>query len=180
MLNQLINVIWTAASFTVVGFYWGLYIAEKRSLSTLYAIIVLSVFSYMIPRKWISALTLSDNRKIYERIGVKFMLWFVQNGTFVNLVKRKSGTQRGIIKGRKSARAYLATIAMQERYHYSCFVFFMLSTLAALVNGKVRIAFFILFWNILYNVYPILLQQYNRLRISLLLSKISSSGNRIP
>jgi hypothetical protein len=178
MLNQLINIIWTVASFSLIGVYWGRYYAENGSLSTLYTIIVLSMLSYILPKSWLSALTLSDNRKVYERIGVKFILWFVQNGRFVNLVKRKSGTQLGLITSRKSARTYLSTIAMQERYHYSCLVFFMLSALSASLSGKMGIAFGILFWNILYNVFPILLQQYNRLRIKTLLSEIGSSGNR--
>ncbi|MEO6283145.1 MAG: hypothetical protein ABIN80_23720 [Dyadobacter sp.] len=170
MLNQLINVFWTLASFMAVGSYWGVHFAEKRSPSVLGAIIVVSVLCYMTPRRWLSALTLSENRRTYERIGVKFMLWFVQNGTFVNRIQRKFSKEKAIITSRKKASTYLSTIDMQERYHYCCFVFFILSAISALLIGKTESAFFIMLWNILYNVYPILLQQYNRLRINSVLS----------
>ena len=175
MLNQLINVFWTLTSFTVVGVYWGLYFTEKGSLGTLYTIIVLSILVYFIPARWLSALKLGKNRRTYERAGVRFVLWFVQNGTFVNRIQQKVTSRRKLITSRKSALAYLSTISMQERYHYCCFVFFILSALSAIFMGKIVLALLILLSNVVYNVYPILLQQYNRLRINLLLS-----GSGIP
>jgi hypothetical protein len=179
MINQLINVFWTIVSFAVAGFYWGLHFAEQRPAMILWWILVLSILGYMTPRKWLLALTLSDNRKTYERIGVTFILWFVQNGTWVNRLQRKSGKHKALIHNRKSARSYLGTIDMQERYHYSCFVFFTLSACVALLTGKTAMAFLITLSNIIYNVYPILLQQYNRLRIGLILSG-ESRGDEVP
>jgi hypothetical protein len=179
MLNQLINVFWTVVSFTAVGYYWGLYFAEKRAPLTLVVIVILSILFYLTPRKWLSLLTLSNNRRIYERIGVRLILWFVQNGTFVNRIQRKFGKQRGMISSRKNALAYLSTIDMQERYHYCCLVFFALSSVSALVTGRTEEAFYISLSNIVYNIYPILLQQYSRLRIEMLLSG-NSMANGLP
>ncbi|WP_221391941.1 hypothetical protein [Dyadobacter sp. NIV53] len=175
MLNQLINVFWTATSFAVVIYYWERYISEKGIHWPLYVIISLSVLVYLFPGRWFSAFTLSNKRRTYERLGVRFILWFVQNGTFVARVRRNR--TEALISNRKSASTYLTTIAMQERYHYCCFVFFLLSTGSAFLIGKITLALLILLSNLVYNVCPILLQQYNRLRINLLLS---GSGLSIP
>lgn len=75
-----------------------------------------------------------------------------------------------VISNQANARQYLSKIALQERYHYSCFVFFTLSAFSALVGGKIQMALLISIANVIYNVYPILLQQYNRLRIQRLLN----------
>lgn len=171
MLNQLINLLWTAASFSVVGFYWGQYLAEKGDPLIPEVIIAFSLVCSILPRRWLSVLTLSDNLRTYERMGVKFTLWFVQNGTLVKRIQQKFGKYRRVITSSKNALAYIGTINMQERYHYSCFVFFILSAMSAAVIGKIELAFLITICNVAYNVYPILLQQYNRLRIKLLFSK---------
>ena len=180
MLNQLINVFWTIVSFAAVGFYWRVYITEKGSRWTLYVIIILSILFSIIPGKWLSALTLSSNRKTYERIGVRIVLWFVQNGTFVNRIQRKPASQKGLITNRRSALVYLKTIDMQERYHYCCFVFFTLSAFSALSFAKTEFALFISLSNIIYNVYPILVQQYNRLRINSVISRSTTSNDFVP
>lgn len=171
MFNQLINIFWTVIVFSVTGHYWGQYFAEKHSLWLVYIYIGVSVFAYTIPARWVSFLTLSSNRRIYEMIGIRAMRWLVQDGMFVSRVNRSLGKKHRRISGTASARAYLTTIAVQERFHYGCFVFFALSTASALGSGKVLAAISIMLCNIVYNVYPILLQQYNRLRIKNLLNQ---------
>lgn len=160
---------WTMVCFAPVGFYWALYFAEKRPAWLLFTSIGISLLISMLPARWLSALTISKDRKFYERIGVTFIRWFVQNGKLVNWVKGKYLLNSGLIHNRKEALNYLGTIAMQERFHYSCFLLFLLSTIDALCIGKTGMALLILLCNILYNVYPILLQQYNKLRINLIL-----------
>lgn len=162
MLNQLINVFWTIVSFSVLGWYWGGYFAEKRTAWILYVIVIVSVFAFNIPAKLISALNLSSNTLTYQRVGIRALRWVVQDGMLVN---RFSRNKQKVIANAQSARNYLSKIEMQERYHYSCFVFFTLSSVSALSTGKVWMAFLATVSNIIYNVYPILLQQYNRLRI---------------
>ena len=170
MLNQVINLFWTIVSFAVFGVYWGRYFAEQRSPWVLALFIVLSILIWAIPAKWFSALTISKSKRTYERMGVKFLLLFVQNGTLVNRLQRKYSKKSGLIHNRSQAQSYLKTIAMQERYHYCCLVLFLLTTLSAFSTGKPCIALLITLCNILYNIYPILLQQYNRQRIGTLLN----------
>lgn len=161
-------------SFSALGWYWGEYFAEKRAEWLLYVFIVASVLAFNIPIKLIWALNLSTNPRAYELIGVRAMRWLVQDGMLVNRVRQRLGKRHKVITSRQSARAYLNKIVVQERYHYSCFVFFTLSAISAALAGKIQLALLISFWNIIYNVYPILLQQYNRLRIQKLLSRPGS------
>ena len=171
MLNQLINLFWTIVSFAVFGVYWGRYFAEQKSPWMLILFIVISLSMWVIPGKWLSRLAISKNKRDYERVGIKFLLFFVQNGTLVNRIKSKYSNKSGLIHTRKQAQNYLKTVAMQERYHYCCFVLFLLTTLCAFSTGNAGMALLIMLFNTLYNIYPILLQQYNRLRIDTLLRR---------
>jgi hypothetical protein len=174
MLNQLINVFWTIISFSVVGWYWGEYFAEDRVEWLLYVFIAASVLAFNIPVKLISVLNLSTNPRTYELIGVRAMRWLVQDGMLVHRVNQRLGKNQKVIPNRKAARRYLNKIVVQERYHYSCFVFFSLSSVSAILTGKIGLALLMAISNIIYNVYPILLQQYNRLRIRKLLSPLDT------
>mgnify|MGYP003578392111 CR=1 FL=1 len=171
MLNQIINLFWTILAFAILGVYWTQYFEEQRSPLVLIISILVSVLIYAIPTRWLRKLTISNDKKMYERIGVKLLLYVVQNGTLVNRIQRKYYKKSGIIRNRKLVQDYLKTIVMQEKFHYCCFTLFLLSAISAFSTGKPGIALLIMLCNILYNVYPILLQQYNRLRIKKLLNQ---------
>jgi hypothetical protein len=175
MLNQLINIFWTIISFSALGWYWGEYFAEDRAEWLLYVFIVASVLAFNIPVKLISALNLSTNPRTYEWIGVRAMRWLVQDGMLVRRVNQRLGKNHKAIPNRQAALKYLNKIAMQERYHYCCFVFFSLSSVSAILTGKIGLALLMAISNIVYNVYPILLQQYNRLRIRKLISRLDTA-----
>lgn len=166
ILNLFINLFWTILSFMVIGWYWGLHFAENRSHWVLTTSIVLSMLVFFLPSKWLSTLTLSKHRKTYEKLGLKFFRHFIQDGTLVNRHLRKHRKDFGVIRNRDHALSYLRTIAMQERYHYCCLVLFTSTSLCAIITGRPFLGLLLFMSNMLYNVYPILLQQYNRLRIN--------------
>jgi hypothetical protein len=62
---------------------------------------------------------------------------------------------------------------MFERYHFCCLIFFQTSSVYACYFEEYLLAFLIFLCNILYNVFPILLQQYNRMRIIKILKQQS-------
>lgn len=173
MLNQIINLFWTILSFAILGTYWGLYFAEQRSPLVPVTFVVLSILISAIPNRWLRRLKLSNDKKTYQRIGVKLLMYFVQNGTLVNRIQRKYHKKSGIIHNRKQAQDYLKTIVIQEKFHYCCFALFLFTTVSAFSTGKPGMTLLIMLCNMLYNVYPILLQQYNRLRIDSLLRQNS-------
>lgn len=119
-------------------------------------------------------LQLSNNPNFYARTGVKFVRKFVQNGDYINRFIRKRNPTHGAIKNKENAVAYLKTTAVAEVYHLFCLVFFTLTISYTLMLGHYLIAAITALTNVLYNIYPILLQQYNRARIA----KITAANNK--
>jgi hypothetical protein len=131
----------------------------------LYVLILLSAAFAFLPNGIFSELQLSSNKKFYERLGVKLIQKLVQNGTFANNAIHKNDPQYKVIKNRAQAQNYLSTIAMYEHYHLACFVFFGLTFIHALYQQQFVLALLILSADVIYNVCPILLQQYNKLKV---------------
>ncbi len=151
--NQLINFFWTILCFAGIFIYWY----SAPLVVTLYWFIGGSLASALIPTKYYQ---LSRRRKYYERLGVKRIRALVQDGSW-----RRQGNA-ALIGSRIQAANYLKTVAMYQRFHMICLVFFTLSAGHALAHHRIGLAVIITISNIIYNVCPILLQQYNRARIA--------------
>ncbi|OOQ58183.1 glycosyl-4,4'-diaponeurosporenoate acyltransferase CrtO family protein [Mucilaginibacter pedocola] len=166
-MNQAVNFFWTILCFIpVIGFWFA------EGLTTwFYIFCSISIISLLIPAR---LLQLSNSPKFYEKLGVRVIRKFVQNGDLVKRISKNTRQQLRVIKGRESAIGYSSTIVMYERYHFLCFVFFLLTTAFALFIGKIPIAIIILVANVIYNICPILLQQYNRARLTRL-SKVKAA-----
>jgi hypothetical protein len=136
--------------------------AAAGAMQLLYVLIFVSLFSLIIPAK---LLQLSTNPKFYERLGIKFIRKLVQNGDYANRLIRKKNPQYKLIKSKDHARRYMHTVKMYERYHFLFFIFFLLTSLFALIITQYAYFVVIMLANIVYNVSPILLQQYNRARL---------------
>jgi hypothetical protein len=121
-----------------------------------------NILSLFIPAR---LLQLNNTSKFYERFGVKFIRRFVQNGDYVTRHIKKSYPRYKLIKDRTQALKYIKTIMMYERYHFLCFVFFLLTAIAAIAGHHYFHFALIILCNIIYNVCPIMLQQYNRTRV---------------
>lgn len=161
ILNQIINFFWTALCFTPVFWFWF-----QEGIDNIYFYVFLSVALLfgVLPGKILSKLALSADKKVYEKYGIKFIRKFVQNGDMVNSHAKTSGATS--IKNKVQARKYLKTIAMYERYHWICLIFFLLTSIYSVLNRHFLFGFSILAANLLYNLIPIFLQQYNKIRIN--------------
>lgn len=160
-MNQFINFFWTALGFAALFAYWF-----SAGLSAwFYLFIGLSIIPAILSRSFFYKVQLSHNTKFYERLGVRFIRKFVQYGDFANRLARKSYPAHPIIRRTINPDGYLSTIMMYERYHFICFIFFLLTSIMAMVQGRYLIALLIAISNVVYNVCPILLQQFNRIRV---------------
>lgn len=159
LFNQLINFFWTILGFTPVLWFW---IKEGINLY-FYLFAVAALITGILPEKLLNLLMLSSRRNFYERLGVKHIRKFVQNGDAVQAVTNKQG--RLIINGVTQAKKYLKTIAMYERFHWACFTFFLLTAILCFFYGYLILGLAITAANVLYNLCSILLQQYNKARI---------------
>jgi hypothetical protein len=160
-MNQFINFFWTALGFAALFAYWF-----SVGLSAwLYLFVGLSIIPAFLSRSFFYRAQLSNNTKFYERLGVRFIRKFVQHGDFANRLARKSHPAHPGIRRIVNAEGYLSTIMMYERYHFICLIFFLLTSIMAMAEGRYLIALLILISNVVYNCYPILLQQFNRIRV---------------
>jgi glycosyl-4,4'-diaponeurosporenoate acyltransferase len=159
-INQFVNFFWTILCFIPVLTYWF-----GNHTYWLYIFILVSLIFVLLPASIFRYFQLSSNRKYYEQLGVKLIQQFVQNGTFVNRAIRKNNPEYKLIKDRTQALQYLNTINMYERYHFLCFIFFALTFIHALISQRYVAAVLILVVNVIYNVCPLLIQQYNKLRV---------------
>lgn len=158
-MNQAVNFFWTILCFIpVIGFWFG-----EGLTAWFYIFAGIGIFSLLLPAR---LLQLSSNPKFYEGIGVRFIRKFVQDGDIVKRFIKKRDPQYRVIKNKANALRYQNTILMYERYHLLSFVFFLLTALYAIYNGEYFSGLIIILADIIYNVCPILLQQYNRARVA--------------
>ncbi|WP_121812327.1 glycosyl-4,4'-diaponeurosporenoate acyltransferase CrtO family protein [Mucilaginibacter kameinonensis] len=160
-MNQLINFFWTILGFAAVVAYW-----VSAGLSALfYLFLIASIIPAILPQKVADHLQLSSNTKFYERFGIRFIRKFVQHGDFANRLERRNDPQYRVMRQSAIPASYLKTVMMYERYHLMCFIFFLLTSVIAVIKGYYLQFLLITISNIFYNFYPMLLQQYNRVRI---------------
>ena len=159
IVNQFINLFWTALFFTPVLWFW-----MKEGINLYFFIYLVMAFLVgILPGKILKLLLLSSNSKFYEKLGVKHIRKFVQNGDMVNAMTDKQ--KNTSIKGRVQAQQYLKTIAMYERFHWICFTFFLFTAVSCFLKGYLILGIAVTAANLLYNLGSILLQQYNSVRI---------------
>lgn len=162
LYNQLLNVFWTAlccAPFLVFWFSNGVDLY-------FYIFLVISCTPLFAPANFLKKLVVSRKPKFYERLGVKTIRKFVQDGDLIKKASPRESTGR--IRSGRTAKAYLQTIVMYEKYHLLAFIFFALTSCYAAANESWLMLTGMTAANLIYNVCPLLLQQYNRGRISAL------------
>mgnify|MGYP001124928363 CR=1 FL=1 len=152
MLNQVLNIGWTILGLSPVYYFWWVHGISWP----FYVLLLISCMAFILPEKLYSKLKISKDLRVYKRLGVKFVRRFAQDGDF---------------EPSKGIRGYLSKIRMFERYHFCCLLFFQASSVYACYFEEYLLAFLIFFCNIIYNVFPMLLQQYNSIRITRILKQ---------
>lgn len=162
ILNQLINLFWSVLAFAPVIAFW---LAAGPGVS-MFVLIAISLCVLFLPENMYSRMQVSENPVHYEKIGVKIFRIFTQDGDMITRVLAKDQGRIKIGKMREGLLSLGKKIAVYERYHLTCLVFFLLTTLYAAVRADFAIAVIITMANVLYNLYPLFLQQYNKLRVN--------------
>jgi hypothetical protein len=156
-MNHAVNFFWTILCFIPVIGFW-----LTADLLILYIFIGASILSLLLSAR---LLQLSSLPKFYEKLGIKLIRKFVQNGEYINILIRKFKPGHKTIGNKADAVRYLKTVQMYDRYHFLCLIFFLLTAVYAFINNQPILSAVIIIANIIYNICPILLQQYNRARI---------------
>lgn len=112
--------------------------------------------------------------KIYEWIGInlfrKFLViigWERMNKKANPIEKNKQALEHNLLRTKKS-----------ELGHLIIFVLVAIASLAVVVQSGIKSALWLSLFNILFNLYPVLLQRYNRPRIERALRLINKNEER--
>ena len=159
--NQILNGFWTVLAFLPVLRFW---IGHYTGV-TLFWVLGISMIPIFLPGACFAELQLSCRRSFYESLGIRRMLAFTQDGYLVNRLIRKSKPGYRTVRSRRDLRSLKGRMLVYEKYHWTCLLFFLLTSLLALALKEFVLAGLILLANVIYNVVPLLIQQYNRARM---------------
>lgn len=164
--NAVPNVFWSVLSLLPICVFCYQHMTRPWLYGLLaVSLLAVSLLAYALPSTWFRYWQLSSSSVPYRKLGVPIVNRFTQHGDFINrLIRRQYPTYRHV-RHRASAAALLRTSYHQERFHLVVLLFFLFSSVYAAAYGYWKWAAALTLINIGYNLYPIWLQQYLRVRL---------------
>jgi membrane protein insertase Oxa1/YidC/SpoIIIJ len=160
--NMVPNLIWSILGLTPIS----IYCFNRMDRKTFSIFLVLSLIPVFLKNSFIDKLSMGRTTRSYQRLGVQFINRLAQNGTAVNnRMRRRFPGYRAVERDRSSIKRLIIQTYVFEKFHLMLVVFFCLTTVDAMANGSWGWAVVLVLTNILYNIYPNLLQQYVRLKL---------------
>ncbi len=170
--NMIPNLVWTALFLLPVGFFCYTFM----NLSSIFILLGMSLLPIFFPKSFFDAIQLSRNPSFYQRIGVKYVNKFAQNGTVLNrYMKKKYPKFKPVTTSKLSLSKNYHQTYFFEKFHFSLFIFYTAITVFALARSHLLWTLILSICNLFYNIYPNLLQQYMRLKLG---SAIKRSSTR--
>jgi hypothetical protein len=170
--NMVPNVIWSALNLAPIAIFCYT-LLDRRFL---YAFITVSIIPIFFPNSFFNKLQLGKTIRVYKKLGVGFVNRVTQNGAAINnLMRRKFPGYKTVIYQRSSINKLLQQTYMFEKFHFCMFLFFTLTMVYALIKYHFLWGLIIAITNVLYNIYPNLLQQYIRLKLILHSKRIKTN-----
>jgi hypothetical protein len=114
---------------------------------------------FYLPQKYYSAKRFEKNGQIYRYIGVHYFKKLVAKGFLANLASIRFEGKHSRID------SYYRQTQWGELLHLIMFLFIFLLAIYALIRRLYNAFLHLMFFNILLNGYPVLLQRYNRFRL---------------
>lgn len=171
--NMIPNLFWTALLLVPVVVFCYSWM-EKKLFWIFFVISTLAIF---LPKYFFDSIQLSDNAVFYKKIGVGFINRFTQNGDIVNnLLRKKYPDYKVVVRKKISVRKLVDQTYVFEKFHFIFFLFFLMLTAYAIVKGYFGWATLFFISNIIYNIYPALLQQYIRIRLKRAAGRTKTAG----
>jgi hypothetical protein len=162
LYNAAPNVFWSLLAFAPVSIFCYRFM-EREWLS---AFVVASLIAFMVPASSLRYLELSSAVTTYRKLGVHWVNHFVQHGTLINRLLRRRYSEYRRLRSRARMAYLVQSNYVQERFHWMVFLFFLLTSLYGITHGYPGWALLITMINVVYNLYPIWLQQYIRVRLN--------------
>lgn len=159
--NLIPTIFWSLLGFTPIGYFCY----AHMELFWLYVFLAVSLATLLLPDSFFPMTRLSNKISVYKRIGIRITKKLTQDGDLVNRSIQHKFPNQKIIQTQTTFKAQLSRSYFNEKIHFTMFVFFLFTTIYAIYHDFILWACVMTFTNILFNLYPIFLQQYNRLRI---------------
>lgn len=126
---------------------------------------------WILPRKYFRVHRFEQSGRLYELLGVRLFRKVAPDGDLANRWERRADPGYRIIRGRRSAMAFVTRTEQSERGHIVLLMLGIVSAAFAWSLGWHGWALYLSAGNILVNVYPILLQRYTRSRLHAVLCR---------
>ncbi|AHJ95658.1 hypothetical protein Hsw_0063 [Hymenobacter swuensis DY53] len=157
------SVLWSGLALGPLAGFCYLHMARPW----LWGLLALSLLAYAVPRAWFGWWQLSKKPASYQHLGVPLINRVAQHGSLVNkLVRRRYPHYRHVRSGRRAVAALIGHSYHMERFHVAALLFFLFASGYAGAQGDWGWAALLTLLNVGYNLYPIWLQQYLRLRLT--------------
>ena len=164
LYNILPNTIWSVLNLLPIS----IFCYSLINLQLFYTFLIISLLSIFLPQSCFNRIQLEKTPSFYKKTGVTFINRFTQNGDVINgLIRKKFPQYKVVSTGRQSINKVLQQTYMFEKFHFAMFLSFILITIYAVKYDYLWWAFILSVNNIIYNVYPCILQQYIRVRLQL-------------
>jgi hypothetical protein len=162
LYNTIPNLVWSILNLTPISIYFF----TLPDYKIFYIFLAASLIPLFFKKSFLEKLQIGKTIKFYERLGVHLVNHFTQNGVMINkLVKRKFPDHKVVSNRKSSIAALINQTYLFERFHLIFFLFFGFTIVYASSKGQLKWACIILLTNVVYNIYPNLLQQYIRLKL---------------
>lgn len=160
LINALPSVLWTALFVWPVWVFCARYVSSGRFACFWIAGMVSAV---ALPKAVFRGLCLSSNPAVYRWLRVGLLIKVTQDAAWI---RRLSGSsERRVQRQEKAIASVVSDTWVRERFHFGVFVFCALCSAVALEQARAGWFVGLSFLNVVYDVYPMWLQQYLRLRV---------------
>lgn len=142
------------------------YLAGKGEWKWFIITLLTSLLIGLLPNAIIDRIQFSQSVSFYRNLGVHVFKRFATNGDIINKqIRRKFPSYRNV-HDLKSAELKLEETYTTEKLHWVIFIL-TIETIIYIFSSResLEIAILLIFSNIIFNFYPNLLQQYNRIRL---------------
>jgi Glycosyl-4,4'-diaponeurosporenoate acyltransferase len=174
LYNMIPNLVWSALFLVPITLFCYTSLNSKIFFFFLGA----SLITLFLPNIFFDFIQLSKKRSFYQRIGVRFINKFAQNGYLLNrYLRSKHPNYRTVSKEKASIKKQLNQTYFFEKFHFCLFIFFSSVTVYAVVKDYPVWAVILSISNLLYNIYPNLLQQYIRVKLANVKDEFKQSTN---
>lgn len=160
VFNAIPSVLWTA----IFACPFFIFCARYVALEHIYIDVAAGLAAMMLPRVALEHLALSSGTTLYRNLRVPVLIKITQDAGWL---RRLGGSTQPLARRDKRAiRAIVANTWMRERFHLGLGLSCVLCSVEALLQARFLWFLVLTVMNVLYNFYPMWLQQYLRLRVA--------------